>query len=140
MQATFKFMSGMTKRHAMKKSKIAITVSPPVLIRLDAWVQNKHFASRSEAIGQAVEAQLQRLERTRLSEQCALLDVADERTMADMSLAADAATRPLIHSLGGRALRAALTEGENSDASTSFNVDAFLKAKHQKTMGKAVAK
>ena len=84
----------MIKCHTMNKSKIAITVSPLVLNRLDAWVQSEHFASRSEAIEQAVEAQLQRLERTRLSEQCFLLDVAEERTMAEMGLATDAATWP----------------------------------------------
>jgi Arc/MetJ-type ribon-helix-helix transcriptional regulator len=85
---------GMIKCHTMNKSKIAITVSPLVLNRLDAWVQSEHFASRSEAIEQAVEAQLQRLERTRLSEQCALLDVAEEQAMADIGLATDAATWP----------------------------------------------
>ena len=73
----------------MNKAKIAITVSPLVLSRLYAWVQSEHFASRSEAIEKAVEAQLQRLERTRLSGQCALLDVAEEQVMADMGLAAD---------------------------------------------------
>ena len=87
---------GMIKCHTMNKSKIAITVSPLVLNRLDAWVQSEHFASRSEAIEQAVEAQLQRLERTRLSEQCALLDVAEEQAMADIGLATDAATWPVF--------------------------------------------
>ena len=82
---------GMIKCHTMNKSKIAITVSPLVLNRLDAWVQNEHYASRSEAIEKAVEAQLQRLERTRLSEQCALLDVDEEQAMADTGLALDAA-------------------------------------------------
>ena len=48
----------MIKTHTVIKSKITITVSPLVLNRLDAWVQNEHYASRSEAIGQAVEAQL----------------------------------------------------------------------------------
>ena len=99
-------------------------------------MQSEHFASRSEAIEQAVEAQLQRLERTRLSEQSALLDVAEEQAMADIGLAADAATWSLIHSPAGLALRAALTEGENSGASTSFDVFAFLKAKHQQITGK----
>ena len=89
-----KFKSGMINCHTMNKSKIAITVSPLVLNRLDAWVQNEHYASRSEAIEKAVEAQLQRLERTRLSEQCALLDVDEEQAMADMGLAADAAAWP----------------------------------------------
>ena len=78
----------------MNKSKIAITVSPLVLNRLDAWVQSEHYASRSEAIEHAVEAQLQRLERTRLADQCALLDANEEQAMADSGLAADTAAWP----------------------------------------------
>ena len=93
-QTTIQSAPGMTICHTMNKSKIAITVSPLVLSRLDAWVQSEHFASRSEAIEKAVEAQLQRLECTRLSEQCALLDVAEEQAMADRGLAADAAAWP----------------------------------------------
>ena len=84
----------MIKCHTMNKAKIAITVSPLVLNRLDVWVQSAHYASRSEAIEQAVEAQLQRLERTRLSEQCALLDANEEQAMADSGLAADTAAWP----------------------------------------------
>lgn len=57
----------MTKRPTTAKAKIAITISPLVL---------------------------NRLERTRLSEQCALLDIAEEQTMADTGLAADTATWP----------------------------------------------
>ena len=82
--------------HTTNKTKIAITVSPHVLSRLDAWVQNGHYASRSEAIEQAVEAQLQRLERTRLAAQCALLDMDEEQAMADTGLAADAAACPVF--------------------------------------------
>ena len=84
----------MKKRLTMNKSKITITVSPLVLNRLDAWVQSEHYASRSEAIEKAVEEQLQRLERKRLSDQCALLEVDEEQAMADMGLAADAAAWP----------------------------------------------
>lgn len=80
----------------MNKAKIAITIGPLVLDRLDAWVQSEHFASRSEAIEQAVEAQLQRMERTRLNEQCALLDVAEEQAVAEMGLATDAAKWPVF--------------------------------------------
>ncbi len=80
----------------MTKAKIAITVSPLVLNRLDAWVQREHYASRSEAIEQAVEAQLQRLERTRLAAQCALLDVDEEQSMAEMGLVADTASWPVF--------------------------------------------
>jgi Arc/MetJ-type ribon-helix-helix transcriptional regulator len=84
----------MIKLHLVNKSKIAIAISPIVLNRLDASVQNEHFASRSDANEQAVEARLQRLERTRLSDQCALLDVDQEQAMADVGFAADAAARP----------------------------------------------
>ena len=84
----------MIKYHTMSKSKIAITISPLVLNRLDVWVQNEHYASRSEAIEKAVDAQLQRLERKRLSEQCALLDVDEEQAMAETGLALDAAAWP----------------------------------------------
>ena len=75
-------------------SKIAITVSPLVLNRLSSWVQNEHYASRSKTIEQAVKAQLQRLERTRLSDQCALLDADEVQAMADVGLALDAAAWP----------------------------------------------
>ena len=75
-------------------SKIATTVSPLVLNRLDALVQNEHYASRSKAIEQVVEVQLQRLERTRLSDECALLDADKEQAMADIGLALDAAAWP----------------------------------------------
>jgi antitoxin ParD1/3/4 len=37
------------------------------------------------------------------------------------------------------ALRAALADGENSGASTAFDVDAFLKTKRQKVASKATA-
>ena len=57
-------------------------------------MQSEHFARPSEAIEKAVEAQLQRLERTRSSEQCALLDAAEEQVVADRGLAADAAAWP----------------------------------------------
>ena len=46
----------MIKLHLVNKSKIAITISPLALNRLEAWVQNEHQASRSEAIEQAVAA------------------------------------------------------------------------------------
>ena len=75
----------------MNKSKIAITINSVVPSRLDRLIQNKLYASRSEVNAKAVEAQLQRLEYTRLSEQCALLDVDEEQAMADVGLAADAA-------------------------------------------------
>ena len=65
-----------------------------MLNRLDAWVQNEHYASRSKTIEQAVGVQMQRLERTRLSDQCALLDADEVQAMADVGLVLDAAAWP----------------------------------------------
>ena len=65
-----------------------------MLNRLDAWAQNEHYASRSKTIEQAVGAKLQRLECTRLSHQCALLDADEEQAMADVGLVPDAAAWP----------------------------------------------
>ena len=57
-------------------------------------MQNEHYASRSKTIEQAVGAQLQRVERTRLSDQCALLEADKEQAMADVGLVLDAAAWP----------------------------------------------
>ena len=84
-----KTCAGIMKCHTTNKSRIAFTVSPLVLNRLDVRLQNEHYASRNEAIQQAVEALLQRLECTRLPDQCALLDVNEEQAMADIGLAVD---------------------------------------------------
>ena len=65
-----------------------------MLNRLDAWVQNEHYASRSKTIEQAVGAKLQRLECTRVSDQCALLDADEEQAMADIGLVLEAAAWP----------------------------------------------
>ena len=79
----------MIKCHTMNKAKIAVTVDPFILGRLDALVERHHFTSRSQAIEIAVEAHLQRLENTRLAEQCALLDKDEERGLAEEGLQAD---------------------------------------------------
>lgn len=78
----------------MNKAKIAVTVNPLILGRLDALVERHHFTSRSQAIEIAVEAHLQRLDSTRLAEQCALLDKDEERGLADDGLQVDAQSWP----------------------------------------------
>ena len=75
----------------MRKAKIAITVRPHVLSRLDVWVPNEHYASRNEAIEQAVKDQLQLLERIYLAARCTFPDADEEQAMADSSFAANTA-------------------------------------------------
>ncbi len=72
----------------MPSAKVAISIDKETLKRLDRLVAAKVFPSRSRAIQEAVEEKLARLERTRLSEECAKLDPAVEQALADESSAA----------------------------------------------------
>jgi metal-responsive CopG/Arc/MetJ family transcriptional regulator len=73
----------------MPKAKIAVTLESGLLEQVDALVQQRRFANRSQAIESAVSDQVARLQRTRLAEQCALLDPEEERALAEEGLAAD---------------------------------------------------
>ncbi|HTY21577.1 MAG TPA: ribbon-helix-helix domain-containing protein [Desulfomonilaceae bacterium] len=70
----------------METAKVAISISKNTLKRLDLLVKEHVFSSRSKAIQEAIEDKLNRLERTRLSEECAKLDPIAEQTMAEEGL------------------------------------------------------
>lgn len=67
----------------MPTTKIAITMERETVRRVDALVASEVFPSRSRAIQEAVADKLSRLSRSRLAEQCELLDVSEEQSMAD---------------------------------------------------------
>jgi len=67
----------------MASTKIAITIDKSTLHRLDRLVKDQMFPNRSKAIQEAVEEKLKKLERSRLARECAKLDLADERAMAE---------------------------------------------------------
>jgi metal-responsive CopG/Arc/MetJ family transcriptional regulator len=71
----------------MAVSKIAITIDDNLLKKLDLIVKSKVYPSRSKAIQEAVADKLQRLERTRLAQECAKLDPHDEQHMAEEGFA-----------------------------------------------------
>jgi Arc/MetJ-type ribon-helix-helix transcriptional regulator len=73
----------------MRKAKVAVTIDQETLRRVDRLVRDARFPNRSQAIEYALAAQLARLERTRLADECAKLDPAIEQKLADMGLAAD---------------------------------------------------
>ena len=73
----------------METAKVAISINQKTLERLDRLVSRRVFPSRSRAIQEAVEEKLNRIDRTRLAEECAKLDPAEERAMAEEGLAAD---------------------------------------------------
>ena len=78
----------------MAAAKIAITLDEKTLRRLDSLVDKKVFPNRSRAIQAAVEEKLERLERRRLARECARLDSAFERAMAEEGLTGDLAEWP----------------------------------------------
>jgi metal-responsive CopG/Arc/MetJ family transcriptional regulator len=71
----------------MAASKIAITIDDKLLKQLDIMVKSKVYPNRSRAIQEAVADKLQRLERTRLAQECAKLDPTYEQNMAEEGLA-----------------------------------------------------
>ena len=67
----------------MAVAKIAITLERDLLDRLDKLVAAGRFPSRSRAIQLAVEAQIDRVERRRLAQECLKLDPLAEQTLAE---------------------------------------------------------
>ncbi len=78
----------------MGKSKIAISLDESTLNRLDKLVQKQVFPSRSQAVQEAVEEKLARLERSRLAQECAKLDPEFEKAIAEEGLCEDLAEWP----------------------------------------------
>ena len=73
----------------MGRSKVAISLDESTLNRLDKLVQEQVFPNRSQAIQEAVEEKLARLEKSRLAQECAKLDPAFEKALAEEGLSAD---------------------------------------------------
>ncbi|OGP52995.1 MAG: CopG family transcriptional regulator [Deltaproteobacteria bacterium RIFCSPLOWO2_02_56_12] len=78
----------------MGRSKIAISLDESTLNRLDKLVQKQAFPNRSQAIEEAVAEKLARLERSRLARECAKLDPAFEKALAEEGLSEDLAEWP----------------------------------------------
>jgi metal-responsive CopG/Arc/MetJ family transcriptional regulator len=78
----------------MPKSKIAVTIDSGLLARLDRLVSRNRFPNRSRAIEQALADALDRIDRTRLAEECAKLDPREERSLAEEGLDTDIETWP----------------------------------------------
>jgi len=78
----------------MARTKIAISLDEQTLRRLDQLVAEAVFPSRSQAIQIAIEEKLVRLEGSRLARECAKLDPAFERALAEEGLSEDATTWP----------------------------------------------
>ncbi|MFA5367273.1 MAG: ribbon-helix-helix domain-containing protein, partial [Dehalococcoidia bacterium] len=70
----------------MDTAKVAISINKQTLERVDRLVKSQVFPSRSRAIQEAVEEKLNRLEHNRLAAQCAKLNPAAEKALAEEGL------------------------------------------------------
>jgi len=73
---------------------VAISLDESTLKRLDKLVERAVFSNRSQAIQEAVEEKLTRLERSRLARECAKLDPTFEKALAEEGMSEDAAEWP----------------------------------------------
>lgn len=78
----------------MTTSKVAISIDGALLKRVDALVKKRVFPNRSQAFGVAVREKIERIERSRLAQECAKLDVDEERALADEGLGSEVETWP----------------------------------------------
>jgi len=78
----------------MARAKVAISLDENTLNRLDRLVRAHQFPSRSRAIQEAVEEKISRLDRSRLARECAKLDPAIEKALAEEGLSDDLAKWP----------------------------------------------
>jgi Arc/MetJ-type ribon-helix-helix transcriptional regulator len=73
---------------------VAISLDESTLERLDKLVERAVFSNRSQAIQEAVEEKLARMERSRLARECAKLDPTFEKALAEEGMSEDAAEWP----------------------------------------------
>jgi Arc/MetJ-type ribon-helix-helix transcriptional regulator len=84
----------MIRHTIMPKTKVALTIDAGLLDRVDDLVARRRFRNRSQAIETALAEKLSRLARTRLAEECARLDPAEEQRLAEEGLAASGESWP----------------------------------------------
>jgi metal-responsive CopG/Arc/MetJ family transcriptional regulator len=67
----------------MAKTKIAITLDEKVVKKVDGLVKKHVYPNRSRAIQEALQDKLEKIEHGRLARECAKLDPAFEKAMAE---------------------------------------------------------
>lgn len=79
----------------MSVSKVTISIDETLLKRVDRLVKANAFSNRSQAIQEAVEEKVARLDKTRLAQECAKLDKSFEQALADEGLGAEGEEWPV---------------------------------------------
>jgi metal-responsive CopG/Arc/MetJ family transcriptional regulator len=70
----------------MNKSKVAITINRNTLARVDQFVSQHIFPSRSRTFEEALEEKLKRIDSRRLARECSKLDPTFEKSLAEDGL------------------------------------------------------
>ncbi len=78
----------------MARAKVAISLDENTLNRLDRLVKAHVFPNRSQAIQEAVEEKISRLDRSRLARESAKMDPTYEKALAEEGLSADLSSWP----------------------------------------------
>ena len=78
----------------MASSKVAISMDEQLLTALDELVSEEAFANRSQAIQLAVREKLARMQRDRLAKECAKLDPAIQKALAEEGMSGELAQWP----------------------------------------------
>jgi metal-responsive CopG/Arc/MetJ family transcriptional regulator len=78
----------------MNKAKVAITLDQYLLDQLDELISRHLYPNRSRAIADAVKEKLQRLEQSRLAQECAKLDPNEEKALAEEGISEEFAKWP----------------------------------------------
>ena len=74
---------------AAHAAKIAITIDPELLKRLDQLVDKNLFKNRSQAIQAAVLETVKQFEHSRLAAECEKLDIGHEQQLAEANIDKD---------------------------------------------------
>jgi len=78
----------------MARLKVAVSLDENTLRRLDQLVRQAVFPNRSRAIQSALDEKLERVECSRLARECAKLDPAFEKALAEEGLSEDLSQWP----------------------------------------------
>jgi len=78
----------------MARAKVAISLDENTLNQLDRLVKAHVFPNRSQAIQEAVAEKISRLDRSRLARECAKVDPAFEKALAEEGLSTELAEWP----------------------------------------------
>jgi metal-responsive CopG/Arc/MetJ family transcriptional regulator len=78
----------------MGKAKIAVTIDEKIVGRLDRLVNQKTFSNRSQAIEQALQEKIERIDKTRLAREVSKLDPNEEQLLSEEGLKEDISEWP----------------------------------------------